>query len=127
MSETFESASDVIGGGVTLDALHYKSTGIALKSGREIRVPIVVDKSPISVLHYSFNTANANASFRVYFFSDAGRRQILLPATYPPNDGVPVRGAVAVHGCGRLELAWDNGTTWLGRSNTLSYLSLIHI
>ena len=44
-----------------------------------------------------------------------------MPATYPPNDGVPVRGAVAVHGCGRLELAWDNGTTWLGRSNTLSY------
>ena len=107
--------------GVTLDALHYKSTGITLKSGQEIRVPIIVDKSSISVLHYDFCTANSNASLRVYFFTDDGSRQVLLPATYPKDDGVPVQGSVLVKGLGRLELAWDNGTTWLGRTNTLSY------
>jgi len=104
-----------------LDVLHYKSTGITLKSGQEIRVPIVVDKSPSSELCYEFRSENSNISLSVYFFGDNGSKQVLLPATYPKADNTPLEGSVPIKGCGRLVLAWDNGTTWLGRQNVLSY------
>lgn len=82
----------------TLDLLDWHGNGIQVGRGQDMRFPIIVDRSPLSVLHWTFEVEGGGIDFAVIFTDEkTGRNRMLLrPKHFSDHD--EARGSLIVNG-----------------------------
>ena len=88
----------------TLDLLDWHGNGIVVGQGQELRFPIIVDRSTLSVLHWTFQVENGGIDFSVLFTSDSDGRNRMLSRRKHYSDSDEARGSIVVKGCVSLFL-----------------------
>jgi hypothetical protein len=85
----------------TLDLLDWTGNGIVVGRGQEMRFPIIVDRSPLSVLHWTFQVEGGGIDFSVIFSDDrTGHNHMLQRRRHYEADD-EARGSLIVNGCVR--------------------------
>jgi len=82
----------------TLDLLDWHGNGIYVGRGQELRFPIIVDKSPLSVLHWTFDVEGGGIDFSVIFCGDHDNKNRMLLRRKHYSDDDDARGSLIVRG-----------------------------
>lgn len=83
----------------TLDLLDWHGNGIVVERGQELRFPIIVNKSPLSVLHWTFKVSGGGIEFSVIFNDSATETNSMLQRRRHFSDLDDARGSFIVRGC----------------------------
>ncbi len=83
----------------TLDLLDWHGNDIVVGRGQELQFPIIVNRSSLSVLHWTFEVQGGGIDFSVMFRNevDDTTRMILRRCHFSDSDDA--RGSLIVHGC----------------------------
>ena len=82
----------------TLDLLDWHGNGIVVGRAQELQFPIIVNRSPLSVLHWTFEVEGGGIDFSVMFCDDADERNRMLLRRKHFEVGEEARGSIIVHG-----------------------------